>query len=360
MIKLELLDILILITIFPLFFYSVFLMLNRKKRGNKFLSLFLFTNGIYLLNFLLVRIKSEIQIDLTYFYYLGSSFSFIFGPSLYLYTKSITIDEFKWRNIEWLHFIPFILSLTYYFAGLRNYFMIYYGIKYLQIIIYFFPVFQLIKKYQHRVKQFYSSIEKIDLNRLKFIYYIFLLLWLIDSTAYLYLLITGEQLREFFNFLAFLSLGINFIFATLLLYFSMTFSEAGQLKEKRKYESSRMTEYQKSEHLNKLKGFFKSEKIYLNSSITLNDISKAIGIPAREISQIINESLNKNFFDFINYYRIEEATELLKKHPEKTILEIMYESGFNSKSAFNTAFKKQTGQTPSKFRSNLVELSSDS
>lgn len=62
--------------------------------------------------------------------------------------------------------------------------------------------------------------------------------------------------------------------------------------------------------------------------------------------------LNKHFFDFVNEYRIEKAKELLT-HPERkeyTVLEILYEVGFNSKSSFNTAFKKRTGLTPTEYR----------
>ena len=75
------------------------------------------------------------------------------------------------------------------------------------------------------------------------------------------------------------------------------------------------------------------------------------------LSQVINESLHQSFFDFVNRYRIEEAKQQLT-HPEDeaiTILEILYNSGFNSKSSFNTLFKKYTGLTPTEFRKNHEE-----
>jgi len=68
------------------------------------------------------------------------------------------------------------------------------------------------------------------------------------------------------------------------------------------------------------------------------------------LSQIINESKNINFYDYVNSYRISEAKDLLSSNCDKTILEILYEVGFNSKSAFNTAFKKFTSVTPSKYK----------
>ena len=99
-------------------------------------------------------------------------------------------------------------------------------------------------------------------------------------------------------------------------------------------------------------------KPYLNSSITLNNLADLCNVTSHHLSQIINDRFEKNFFDFINCYRIEEA-KLNLSDPEKanlTILAISNEVGFNSKSAFNTAFKKHTNTTPSQFRSkNLVE-----
>ena len=79
-----------------------------------------------------------------------------------------------------------------------------------------------------------------------------------------------------------------------------------------------------------------------------------LSVPQHHLSQILNEKLNQNFFDFVNNYRIQEAKKLLVS-PDGgllTILAIAEEVGFNSKSAFNNAFKKVTNTTPSEFRKN--------
>ncbi|MBN1397426.1 MAG: AraC family transcriptional regulator, partial [Bacteroidetes bacterium] len=72
----------------------------------------------------------------------------------------------------------------------------------------------------------------------------------------------------------------------------------------------------------------------------------------RALSEIINNSLNQNFYDFINSYRIKESKLMLedKENKRKTVLEILYAVGYNSKSSFNVAFKKHTGMTPSQFK----------
>jgi AraC-like DNA-binding protein len=75
-------------------------------------------------------------------------------------------------------------------------------------------------------------------------------------------------------------------------------------------------------------------------------------IPAKDLSILINHKMGQHFFDFINRYRIEAATKLLENQvkPKLTVLEILYQVGFNSKSSFNTAFKNHTGLTPTQYR----------
>ena len=83
----------------------------------------------------------------------------------------------------------------------------------------------------------------------------------------------------------------------------------------------------------------------------LADLAEQISVSASLLSHIINTSLNKNFYDFINFYRVQESQQMLLENVQghRTILEILYEAGFNSKSVFNQAFKKHTGMTPTEF-----------
>ncbi|KAB2844021.1 MAG: AraC family transcriptional regulator, partial [Melioribacteraceae bacterium] len=83
---------------------------------------------------------------------------------------------------------------------------------------------------------------------------------------------------------------------------------------------------------------------------TIRELAENLNIHPNHLSQIINEKLGQNFFDFINSYRIKEAEKLLLKNGKKTILEIAFEVGFNSKSTFNAAFKKHTGVTPTAYK----------
>ncbi|PQJ76723.1 helix-turn-helix domain-containing protein [Polaribacter glomeratus] len=101
-----------------------------------------------------------------------------------------------------------------------------------------------------------------------------------------------------------------------------------------------------------LTAYMKTEKPYLNPSLSIRNLAEEIEMNSRDLSVLINQHLNQHFFDFVNEYRITEAMEILKNPSKKevTVLEILYEVGFNSKSSFNTAFKKHTGLTPTEYR----------
>lgn len=94
------------------------------------------------------------------------------------------------------------------------------------------------------------------------------------------------------------------------------------------------------------------QKYYLDANITLEGLAKKLKIPEYQLSILLNKNFHKNFFDFINHYRMEHAKELMVSELGEghSILKILYDSGFNSKSAFNRRFKKYTGITPSEYR----------
>ncbi|NIM12721.1 MAG: helix-turn-helix domain-containing protein [Candidatus Aminicenantes bacterium] len=106
------------------------------------------------------------------------------------------------------------------------------------------------------------------------------------------------------------------------------------------------------ECIKKLTYFVEVEKVYREENVSLQSLSKQLSIPYYHLSQIINEKLNKNFSDFINTYRIEEAKKLLSdpKQANRKIISITYEVGFNTKTSFNNAFKKYTKMTPSQYK----------
>ena len=127
------------------------------------------------------------------------------------------------------------------------------------------------------------------------------------------------------------------------------------ISEENKSLQLAVNEKEYNEELLKLKTYMIEEKPFLNPSLTIQDISNAIEIPVRDLSLLINHKLEQHFYDFVNSYRIENAMTILKDTTKNkvTILEILYDVGFNSKSSFNTAFKKHTRTTPTAYRKNM-------
>jgi AraC-like DNA-binding protein len=101
-----------------------------------------------------------------------------------------------------------------------------------------------------------------------------------------------------------------------------------------------------------LKNYMVQKEPFLDPSLTIQELANQIDIPVRDLSVLINHKMDQHFFDFVNEYRIQKAMHILKDQSKSdlTVLEILYEVGFNSKSSFNTSFKKYTNLTPTAYR----------
>jgi AraC-like DNA-binding protein len=119
-----------------------------------------------------------------------------------------------------------------------------------------------------------------------------------------------------------------------------------------KYRKSALTSSQSETILHTLQKVMAQQKPYLDSDLNLPKLAEILEISSHHLSQVINERLEVNFFDFVNRHRVEEAKKQLAKVQRRrpNILTIALDAGFNSKSAFYTAFKRHTEMTPSQFR----------
>jgi AraC-like DNA-binding protein len=104
----------------------------------------------------------------------------------------------------------------------------------------------------------------------------------------------------------------------------------------------------------RLKELMELEQPYRDPELSLSSLSAMIDITPHQLSQILNERLKTNFKNFVNQYRLDYAQELLVSYPDRTILSVAFDAGFNSKSSFNTLFSKETGLTPSQYREKKV------
>ena len=119
--------------------------------------------------------------------------------------------------------------------------------------------------------------------------------------------------------------------------------------ENGKYEKSALSPEMQRRIADKLVAAMADERLYRDASLSLWSLSQHIGVAPNYISQTLSETLGQSFYAFINGHRIGEAKDLLVSQA-RSVLEIAYDVGFNSKSAFYTAFRRETGKTPAAFR----------
>jgi AraC-like DNA-binding protein len=120
--------------------------------------------------------------------------------------------------------------------------------------------------------------------------------------------------------------------------------------ERQGYSKSLLKGLNIDELMGKLKKLMEDDRVYLDENISLTSVSRLMGLSHHQLSQLLNEKYNMNFNTFVNSYRVDEARKLLIECPEKTVLAIAYESGFNSKSSFYDSFTRFTGLTPVEYR----------
>ncbi len=367
--ELEFYDIAKIVAGFQFLLISVFLIARKDERwiNHKILAVFLLSKTLTIVESTLLTFKASL-IDFPHIFCIARSAVFLFGPSLYFYTKSMTDRIFKFRNHHLLHLIPFLafcvfLIFKFHIQSveikqqiiLQRYIYTYsealtiIGFLNLQTLVYLIAALIVLNNYRSEIKKVYSTVERINLSWLNFILFGYILIWCIDLANFIIIMVSGTSLL----ILNISTLILIFIFANVIVYKGLKQPEIYfGMEDKPKYESSPLTEADIEQYLKKMTAYMQSEKPYLNPSLTITNLAKKLSIPSRHLSQVINQSLHKNFFDFVNSYRIEEAKRYLSDHSNnrKTVLEILYEVGFNSKSSFNNVFKKHTGMTPTEFK----------
>ncbi len=208
----------------------------------------------------------------------------------------------------------------------------------------------LLVRHRKNIKNRFSDLDKINLKWLQLFVAGFGIIWLIAMFGFDHTFLFGAY-SVFILLIGFFGFRQGQIFTDNTVGKADTGQDSGRVK----YEKSSLTAERSKEYLNLLNSLMTDEKPYLESRITLKDISEKLAIHPNHLSQVINENLNMNFFDFINSYRIEEFKRKLSEDTDKkfTLLAHAYDSGFSSKSSFNEVFKKFSGLTPSQYQKQL-------
>ncbi len=291
-----------------------------------------------------------------------------YGPCFYLYTKYLT-DQKTFRKLDLIHFIPFflfglapfspefIISTSLDTNSKPSFLVTFFVIcSSFSLIVYAVFTQRLLNQY-HRSLEDHFSYPSVKMT----------IYWL-GGCIYLYLIIL--ILQFFFVILEMLfhySFHLPQAFTTLLfvVYFYLVnyfllrqdiiirTSNTNVILKKGKYSKSGLTSEKVEKIHKKLISFMEESKIYLKNDLNIEDLSRELHIQSFHLSQVLNQSIGKNFFLFVNEYRVTEVLNRLNdpKYKDYSILRLALDSGFNSKSSFNAIFRKITGRTPNEFRS---------
>ena len=120
--------------------------------------------------------------------------------------------------------------------------------------------------------------------------------------------------------------------------------------QKERYVRTQLTGLDLDSILQRLQQLMEEQKLFLDPDLRLSDLAEELSVSSHQLSRILNENHNQNFNAFLNSFRIAEARTLLVEEPEKTIISIAFDVGFNTKSAFNDQFSRHTGMTPAQYR----------
>ena len=301
-------------------------------------------------------------------------------PAFYLYIVSVCFTDFRLKTKHLVHVLPFIITnLLFVF---RLYFLndvdkmqfyehrsqfpeLYYFqiMLAMQIVLYSVGVFLVLKKYKAIFQENYTNPRTSIYNWLFQISTVIFILYYLSIAKNITRYTDFDLLWIWANVITqFLALVSTCWFVLKALNHPELFrgidSKLQLARDILPKENKKITEIKdnKNELITAqiliLKQYMAEKEPFLHPSLTIQELSNQIEIPVRDLSILINHHMDQHFFDFVNEYRIQKAMSILK-NPLKsnlTVLEILYEVGFNSKSSFNTSFKKYTNLTPTAYR----------
>jgi AraC-like DNA-binding protein len=376
------------------FLLAVFLFsIRTNKISNRLLGILTTFWGVVLLVFAL-QAKGLYQ-KYPHLLYVFDQLILCFFPLLFLQVKYLLTRHKVFDKKDLLHFIPFFVGIILYMdffvrpleeklaihSNPTAYYqiieIILHEIISLQGIVYSILAILLIRKYQKKIKDFVSTLHKSIIKVLYIGISLNLLSWTMG--------IIDVHLRYFSITLGVDLFAITYLILVLVIYvisyaalkspevfkLEMEFEPRGKIVVREPGEATLAVaggdkdveatpgENPQLTRLNdQLVSYIEKEKPYLNPELSLPALADSLNASRNQLSEVINKVHNKNFYEFINEYRVEEVKDLLAdpKNKHLKLMSLAYDAGFNSKATFNRIFKQMTGMTPSQYLAEQQEM----
>jgi AraC-like DNA-binding protein len=320
---------------------------QHRHISNLFIGLLLFVVGLQLTS--KVISKMWLMDYASLFYELSYKLPYLIGPVLYLYCK--TRSEKAFHNRDFLHFIPFLIACAWGSIGWRlfgiNVFPHVFVTAAMQLLSLGIYTYWSLKISSRSIRQF---------------------IWVTVSAEFVIIITLALMVRYYGIFP---DVRLLFIVLTGLIYWitwkiisdSKQFIEPEgvfvslSFQKSPKYAHSSLTQQESERIEQQLQKLMTDEKIYLDSSLTIDILSTRLSTSRHYLSQVLNERLKKTYTDYVNSFRLDESRKRLSdpSNFRFTIAAIAQDSGFSSVSSFNDLFKKSYGITPSKFRNQHLD-----
>ncbi|PUA27881.1 MAG: AraC family transcriptional regulator [Cellvibrio sp. 79] len=224
---------------------------------------------------------------------------------------------------------------------------------YLKIVavMYAFAAAYVVFRYKQQLKEFYSTFSLQAPLWLLLLTIGFALNWSWSLVVHVLGQSVGVQLADTFgiadNYITFFLVNALFVYSLLYAHELLVTKEKPAEKE-----VAVVAAEISPDSIDRIRTTMEQQQLYLKQNLNIEEFARHVGIHYREVSSIINKHFDTNFFEFVNEYRVNKAKQMLvdKNNVDMTILDILLESGFNSKSSFHRFFKRYTGMSAADFR----------
>ncbi len=384
-------DLLLLFSVFQgvLLIFAIPAIQSNNRSANKWLILTIALSSLMIFLYVISNYEGAVN-KFPLILFITDLILFTYAPLYYFYLRKLLFISDKLPGRWYLHFIPFLIQLIVYAVILLNGYdgillkimnqnklvisiFMFSGLAGLLWNAFYWNLFRKnIRYYEQEFRTNFSFEQNLNyLNTVLIIQFITLLIWavffIILACEYIFEIDLTTLLENFTDLIWLCFSAYTYILGYFAIAQPETFKAPaaplsifddileGTLKENNAIPDEKE---ENSEVINRLEKYMQKNKPYVNPGLTLNELAKNIEVPSHQLSKLLNDHFGKNFFDFINSYRIQEFKKLAAdpKNQHFTFLGLAYEVGFNSKTAFNRSFKKITGQTPREFLEENKEL----
>ena len=355
----------------------LFFLIKNSRHLQKYIPLLVFVI-LYLIEFFLDFLTTNYPNQFSGLLYLTEPFAMLYGVLIYLYARNQLQAKLILKKQDLLLLIPFFLAilsyLPYYLlpASIKLLDYQYYGkltsdiseniwewnFEVILNASFLIMALKELKKYTSKIKEQLSDIQRYDLHLSQLLIKLNLGLYFFEF-LFVYLTLYGfPYYEQLFLLLRLLSVGIVFLIGYDAIISNKytadlipIFKHKQESKEV-KYAKSNLSNEDVERIKNQLEQCMQEQELYLQPQLRIKDLEEQLKVPTHQLSQVINQAFDQNFYEFVNHYRVQYALQILSdsNFSKYTYTAIGFEAGFNSKSAFYNAFKKVTGKTPAQMK----------